>query len=81
MFKMNGMYKFSWILAAAFLSHHIRDSKRRGLWLWPLGSTPPLPIVLYLTSQMLLPHIFAIIMFKFSPFNNEQSFIMAEEVV
>lgn len=65
-FEINWLYKFGWILAAAFLSHHIRDSKRRGFWLWPLGSTGPTPTVLYIAAQMLLPHFFSVIMSKFA---------------
>ncbi|XP_037080971.1 transmembrane protein 267-like, partial [Pollicipes pollicipes] len=34
------------LLLTAALSHHVRDAERRGLWLWPLGSTPPLPTAL-----------------------------------
>lgn len=34
-------------LAAALGSHQLRDGVRRGLWLWPLGSTPPLHAGVY----------------------------------
>lgn len=31
------------MLLVAILSHHLRDAVRRGLWFWPVGSTPPVP--------------------------------------
>jgi hypothetical protein len=37
------------------LSHQLRDSTRRGLWLWPFPHTPPLPYSLYLLLLALLP--------------------------
>ncbi|XP_032680176.1 transmembrane protein 267 [Odontomachus brunneus] len=47
----------SWIILAAFLSHHIRDGTRRGLWFCPFGSTPPLPYYLYVSLEMSLPYL------------------------
>jgi hypothetical protein len=35
------------LLAAAWGSHQLRDALRRGLWLWPAGSTPPLSLPTY----------------------------------
>ncbi len=36
----------------AIATHHLRDAQRRGLWLWPLGSTPPINFkILYITSM------------------------------
>ncbi|XP_070515607.1 transmembrane protein 267-like isoform X2 [Cardiocondyla obscurior] len=40
----------SWVMLAAFLSHHIRDGTRRGLWFCPFGSTCPIPYYLYATD-------------------------------
>jgi hypothetical protein len=38
-------------MQACLLSHQLRDSIRRGLWLWPLNiSTPPLPYHIYLLA-------------------------------
>ncbi|KAL0275385.1 UNVERIFIED_CONTAM: hypothetical protein PYX00_003244 [Menopon gallinae] len=54
------LYRFACIVIAAFLSHHIRDSTRRGLWIWPFGVTKPIPYFAYLIAEVLLPH--AIIM-------------------
>ncbi|XP_020283771.1 transmembrane protein 267 [Pseudomyrmex gracilis] len=46
----------SWLILAAFLSHHIRDGTRRGLWFCPFGSTRPIPYYLYLSLCMFLPY-------------------------
>ncbi|XP_032829761.2 transmembrane protein 267 [Petromyzon marinus] len=48
------------LAALAWLSHHVRDGARRGLWLWPLGSTPPLPRWAYLALTAALPHATAL---------------------
>ncbi|XP_029165329.1 transmembrane protein 267 [Nylanderia fulva] len=47
----------SWIILASFLSHHIRDGTRRGLWFYPFGSTRPIPYYLYVSLCMFLPYI------------------------
>ena len=47
---------YAWMIFGSFLSHHIRDGNRRGLWFWPFGSTPPIPYNLYLTACMALPY-------------------------
>nr|XP_012234514.1 PREDICTED: transmembrane protein C5orf28 [Linepithema humile] len=48
----------SWVILAAFLSHHIRDgTRRRGLWFCPFGSTRPIPYYLYVSLCMSLPYI------------------------
>ncbi|KAH0946600.1 hypothetical protein HN011_010463 [Eciton burchellii] len=47
----------SWLILAAFLSHHIRDGTRRGLWFCPLGSTRPIPYYLYVSLCMSLPYV------------------------
>ncbi len=38
----------------AFFSHQLRDSQRRGLWFWPMGSTPPLSGALVFTIDILM---------------------------
>lgn len=45
------------MFTVAILSHHLRDGQRRGLWFWPLGSSPPLPYWLYITCELLLPYV------------------------
>ncbi|KAK7497776.1 hypothetical protein BaRGS_00010910 [Batillaria attramentaria] len=42
------------LLLTAWLSHHLRDANRRGLWFPPIGSSPPLPSVVYIGSTVLL---------------------------
>lgn len=49
--------RFGWLAWVALFSHHIRDSSRRGLWLWPLGSSPPLPYYIYLCVTLALPYL------------------------
>ncbi|XP_018396387.1 PREDICTED: transmembrane protein C5orf28 isoform X1 [Cyphomyrmex costatus] len=51
------MEHISWVILAAFLSHHIRDGTRRGLWFCPFGSTRPIPYYLYVSLSMSLPYI------------------------
>ena len=46
------------IFTVAWLSHHVRDSVRRGLWLPPFGETQPLSKMVYLTVILLLPLLF-----------------------
>ncbi|XP_021937357.1 transmembrane protein 267 isoform X1 [Zootermopsis nevadensis] len=51
------LHRLSWIFVVAILSHHLRDAARRGLWLYPFGSIPPIPSAVYIVSCMLLPHL------------------------
>ena len=44
-----------WIFLIAWCSHHLRDALRRGLWLYPWGSTQPLTQSVYLFSILCLP--------------------------
>uniref|UniRef100_A0A6B0UQ96 Transmembrane protein 267 n=1 Tax=Ixodes ricinus TaxID=34613 RepID=A0A6B0UQ96_IXORI len=41
------LYHLTLMASVAVTSHHLRDSLRRGLWLWPYGSTPPVKIGFY----------------------------------
>ncbi|CAM1319488.1 C5orf28 (predicted) [Pycnogonum litorale] len=45
----------AWLIFVAFISHHLRDSTRRGLWFFYFGSTEPLPYNVYLSAQIMLP--------------------------
>lgn len=56
-FHSSHLEHISWVVLAAFLSHHIRDSTRRGLWFCPFGSTRPLPYYLYVSLSMFLPYL------------------------
>ncbi|XP_024885353.1 transmembrane protein 267 [Temnothorax curvispinosus] len=63
----------SWVILAAFLSHHIRDGTRRGLWFCPFGSTRPIPYYLYVSLCMSLPYILHWLMrlHTFTPKSND----------
>ncbi|XP_063237143.1 transmembrane protein 267 [Bacillus rossius redtenbacheri] len=50
-----GLHRAGCLAAAAVLSHHLRDAARRGLCLWPLGSTAPLPYGVYVGLCASLP--------------------------
>jgi len=49
------------IVTVAWLSHHVRDAVRRGMWFYPFGSTPPLPKAVYLATIILLPLLMSIL--------------------
>jgi hypothetical protein len=48
-----------WI--CAFLTHHLRDATRRGLWIWPAAQnsvlSKPVPYPLYILSVCLVPYL------------------------
>ncbi|CAH1801409.1 unnamed protein product [Owenia fusiformis] len=54
-YNLNRFYSLPLIFTIAWLSHHLRDGTRRGLWVRPFGSTPPIPYVVYVILVMLLP--------------------------
>nr|CAD7392037.1 unnamed protein product [Timema cristinae] len=56
------LVRIAWLVLAALLSHHIRDGTRRGLWMWPFGSTPTIPYSLYVGAMMALPHIIGFVL-------------------
>ena len=45
-----------YLFAVAVISHHLRDGHRRGLWFWPIGSTPAIPYRLYVVCIVALPY-------------------------
>ncbi|XP_066270564.1 transmembrane protein 267-like [Branchiostoma lanceolatum] len=51
------LHLLPWICTVAWLSHHIRDGTRRGLWFPPIGSTPPIPYWMYIGLIVLLPNV------------------------
>lgn len=51
------LQKISCLLIVAFSTHHVRDSTRRGLWFWPLGSIPALPYYLYIFILIAIPYL------------------------
>lgn len=42
------------LLLSSFCSHQLRDSVRRGVWCWPLGSTAALPLPVIVGAYTLL---------------------------
>lgn len=71
--------RFGWLSWTALTSHHVRDANRRGLWFYPIGSTPPLPNVLYILIILLLPYLTVFFMsnnlFKYLPFNQSDLYV------
>lgn len=53
--RTRSLQLFTMIFSVAWLSHHVRDSVRRGLWFPPFGETPQLPKFLYLICISLIP--------------------------
>ncbi|KAJ3641505.1 hypothetical protein Zmor_028011 [Zophobas morio] len=49
--------KVSLIVLTAFVSHHTRDATRRGFWVYPFGSTPPIPYYGYVGLTCLIPFV------------------------
>ncbi|KAJ8917197.1 hypothetical protein NQ315_012689 [Exocentrus adspersus] len=48
--------RYALIVLTAFASHHTRDATRRGYWLYPYKSTPPLPYSVYVLLSCAIPH-------------------------
>jgi hypothetical protein len=42
-------YRTGLLVSVSLFSHQLRDATRRGLWFWPMGSTPRIPYAIYLT--------------------------------
>jgi membrane-bound metal-dependent hydrolase YbcI (DUF457 family) len=42
------------LVAIVLLSHQLRDSEKRGLWMWPFGSTPKFSVVMVYSLDILL---------------------------
>jgi len=55
-----GRARMGLLAGSACGSHLLRDGVRRGLWLWPLPSTPPLPYSLYLCILATWPWMVAL---------------------
>lgn len=50
------------LVVIAWGSHQLRDALRRGLWLWPGGSTPPIPLWTYCGGCVALSLLCAIVL-------------------
>ena len=53
--QLRSIKDFPTMFLVSSLSHHLRDADRKGLWFAPFGSTPPLPLKLYVLLVVLLP--------------------------
>ncbi|RYH15213.1 hypothetical protein EON65_32135 [archaeon] len=59
------------LLFVALLSHHLRDSMKRGLWLWPMDySTPPIPFYYVFPMYLVLTWAMRLLM-RCNPCRNE----------
>jgi hypothetical protein len=56
-YKLEWMQQIPSLFCAAWMSHHLRDATRHGLWFAPFGHTTALPQSFYITSVALLPLI------------------------
>lgn len=45
------------LIINAFVTHHLRDANRRGLWFAPFGSTRPIPDFLYIALVVVTPFV------------------------
>uniref|UniRef100_A0A8B9PKX7 Transmembrane protein 267 n=1 Tax=Apteryx owenii TaxID=8824 RepID=A0A8B9PKX7_APTOW len=64
LFRLKDSWCFlPWMLFISWTSHHVRDGIRHGLWICPLGKTPPLPYWLYVAITASLPHLCSFVMY------------------
>jgi uncharacterized BrkB/YihY/UPF0761 family membrane protein len=57
-----GNMRASLLCFSALTSHMLRDALRRGLWLWPFGSTPALSFALVSMLYIMLPIVTAFLL-------------------
>ncbi|XP_068627242.1 transmembrane protein 267 [Battus philenor] len=57
--KRLNIYTLTFMAVLAYMSHHVRDANRRGLWLYPFGHTPPLSKYFYIFLLLVLPRVVA----------------------
>ena len=55
------LWTLPFLTTVSIMSHHVRDGHRRGIWFWPVGSTPAIPYWLYLAIIVLLPSTVSLI--------------------
>ncbi|XP_074661454.1 transmembrane protein 267-like [Tubulanus polymorphus] len=46
-----------WMSSLGIGLHHLRDATRRGVYLWPFGTTPPVPYNVYIVVTITIPII------------------------
>ncbi len=49
-FMVQRQLRASLLIFTTLISHQLRDATRRGLWFWPLGSTPPLHMAVVMAT-------------------------------
>ncbi|VEN43758.1 unnamed protein product [Callosobruchus maculatus] len=54
---MSSLKRSTLIIFAAFFTHHVRDATRRGFWMYPFGSTPPIPYAVYVGLTCSAPYV------------------------
>lgn len=64
--------RISLIIFTAFASHHTRDAYRRGYWFYPIGSTQPIPYIMYILTTILIPYLNCLILKSFNSQNYNQ---------
>ncbi|KAH9639463.1 hypothetical protein HF086_000001 [Spodoptera exigua] len=64
------VYMLSFMIFIAYITHHLRDGTRRGIWLYPLGSTPPVDKRLYYFILGTFPHICAMLFKRYKRYIN-----------
>lgn len=52
-----------WMIAMSWVSHHIRDGIRHGLWFCPFGNTAPVPYWTYIAITSSFPHLCSVLMY------------------
>lgn len=57
LFQVRWLQKLGLIGFTAFFSHHTRDATRRGFWIYPFGSTPPISKISYVLITCIIPYI------------------------
>ena len=77
-FSHPNVANYAWIILSSFLSHHIRDANRRGLWFCPIGSTRPISYYLYLSLSMAFPYLirFGMTLLTTHSSDNEETLIL-----
>uniref|UniRef100_A0A4W3HLC8 Transmembrane protein 267 n=1 Tax=Callorhinchus milii TaxID=7868 RepID=A0A4W3HLC8_CALMI len=64
LFRLKDSWCFlPWMVTISWVSHHIRDGARRGLWFCPFGNTAPVPYWLYIAITSSFPHLCSVLMY------------------
>lgn len=69
------------IVLVAFLSHHLRDAHRRGLWLPPFSDALAVSYAAYVCSVLFLPNLVRMCLLNYPHFGGNRSREAAAEAV